>query len=124
MIEHPKRGGEMPTLKVPDGEIYYEVHGSGYPLMIFAPGGLRSELAFWRHSPSNPSAPAVWMDPMAVLSSKFRVIAMDQRNAGRSRTGIDASDDWHTMPAIIWHWPTISASTGFTLWAAASARHF
>ena len=86
----------MPTLKVPDGEIYYEVHGSGYPLMIFAPAGLRSELAFWRHSPSNPSAPAVWMDPMAVLSSKFRVIAMDQRNAGRSRTGIDASDDWHT----------------------------
>jgi len=86
----------MPTLKVPDGEIYYEVHGSGYPLMIFAPAGLRSELAFWRHSPSNPSAPAVWMDPMAVLSSKFRVIAMDQRNAGRSRTRIDANDDWHT----------------------------
>ena len=28
----------MPTLKVPDGEISYEVHGSGsgYPLMIFA----------------------------------------------------------------------------------------
>ena len=44
----------MPTLKVPDGEIHYEVHGSGYPLMIFAPGGLRSELAFWRHSPSDP----------------------------------------------------------------------
>ena len=86
----------MPILVIPDGEIYYEVHGSGFPLMIFAPGGLRSELAFWRHSPSNPSAPAVWMDPMAVLSSKFRVIAMDQRNAGRSRTRIDASDDWHT----------------------------
>ncbi len=33
----------MPTLKIPDGEIYYEVHGSGFPLMIFAPGGLRSE---------------------------------------------------------------------------------
>jgi hypothetical protein len=29
----------MPTLKVPDGEIHYEVHGSGYPLTIFAPGG-------------------------------------------------------------------------------------
>jgi pimeloyl-ACP methyl ester carboxylesterase len=85
----------MPTLKVPDGEIYYEVHGSGYPLMIFAPGGLRSELAFWRHSPSNPSAPAVWMDPMTVLAKKYRVVAMDQRNAGRSRTRIDASDDWH-----------------------------
>jgi pimeloyl-ACP methyl ester carboxylesterase len=71
------------------------VHGSGYPLMIFAPGGLRSEIAFWRHSPSDPSAPAVWMDPMAVLGSKYRVVAMDQRNAGRSRTRIDATDDWH-----------------------------
>jgi pimeloyl-ACP methyl ester carboxylesterase len=87
----------MPTLKVPDGEINYEVHGSGsgYPLMIFAPGGLRSELAFWRHSPSNPSASAVWMNPMAELGKKYRVVAMDQRNAGRSRTRIDASDDWH-----------------------------
>src|SRR5216683_262342 len=75
----------MPTLKIPDGEIYYEVHGSGYPLMIFAPGGLRSELAFWRHSPSNPSAPAVWMDPMTALGGQYRVVAMDQRNAGRSR---------------------------------------
>jgi len=86
----------MPTLKVPDGEIYYEAHGSGYPLMIFAPGGLRSELSFWRHSPSNPSAPAVWMDPMAVLGEKYCVVAMDQRNAGRSRTRINAIDDWHT----------------------------
>jgi pimeloyl-ACP methyl ester carboxylesterase len=85
----------VPTLKVPDGEIHYQVHGSGYPLMIFAPGGLRSEIAFWRHSPSDPSAPAVWMDPMAVLGSKYRVVAMDQRNAGRSRTRIDATDDWH-----------------------------
>jgi pimeloyl-ACP methyl ester carboxylesterase len=65
-------------------------------LMIFAPGGLHSELAFWRHSPSNPAAPAVWMDPMAALSNEYRVVAMDQRNAGRSRTRIDASDDWHT----------------------------
>ena len=86
----------MPTLKISDGEIYYEVHGSGFPLMIFAPGGLRSELAFWRHSPSNPSAPAVWMDPMVVLGSKYLVVAMDQRNAGRSRTRIAAIDDWHT----------------------------
>jgi pimeloyl-ACP methyl ester carboxylesterase len=76
----------MPTLKVLDGEIYYEVHSAGYPLMIFAPGGLRSELIFWRHSPSNPAATAVWMDPMAVLDKKYRVVAMDQRNAGRSRT--------------------------------------
>jgi alpha/beta hydrolase fold/GMC oxidoreductase len=46
--------------------------------------------------PSNPSAPAVWMDPMAVLGQKYRVVAMDQRNAGRSRTRINAIDDWRT----------------------------
>jgi pimeloyl-ACP methyl ester carboxylesterase len=85
----------MPVLNIRDGEIYYEVCGSGFPLMIFAPGGLRSELAFWRHSPANPSAPAVWMDPMAVLGKKYRVVAMDERNAGRSHAPIFASDDWH-----------------------------
>jgi pimeloyl-ACP methyl ester carboxylesterase len=89
----------MPILNIRECEIYYEVHGTGFPLMIFAPGGLRSELAFWRHSPSNPSAPAVWMDPMVVLAKKYRVVAMDQRNAGRSRTRIDATDDWHIYAA-------------------------
>jgi pimeloyl-ACP methyl ester carboxylesterase len=63
------------------------------------PGGLRSELDFWRHSPANPSAPAVWMDPMATLGKKYRVVAMDQRNAGRSRTRIAPSDDWHIYAA-------------------------
>ena len=82
----------MPILTIRDGEIYYELHGNGFPLMIFAPGGLRSELAFWRDSLSDP---AVWMDPMAVLGKKYRVVAMDQRNAGRSRAPIFASDDWH-----------------------------
>ena len=86
----------MPVLSIRDGEIYYEVHGSGFPLMIFAPGGLRSELAFWRHSASDPSAPAVWMDPMTVLSQKYRVVAMDQRNAGRSRAPVKPTDDWTT----------------------------
>jgi pimeloyl-ACP methyl ester carboxylesterase len=89
----------MPILEVPDGEIYYEVHGSGYPLMIFAPGGLRSELSFWRQGPSNPSAKPVWMDPMTDLPGKYRVVAMDQRNADRSRATICASDGRNTYAA-------------------------
>ena len=32
----------MPVFSRPDAEIYYEVHGSGFPLLLFAPGGLRS----------------------------------------------------------------------------------
>jgi pimeloyl-ACP methyl ester carboxylesterase len=86
----------MPVFKRPDAEIYYEVHGSGFPLLLFAPGGLRSELAFWRHSPSNPDAPVPWMNPMVDLAGRFTVIGMDQRNAGRSRGQVSAADDWRT----------------------------
>ena len=32
----------MPMLKRPDGEIYYEEFGSGFPILLFAPGGPRS----------------------------------------------------------------------------------
>ena len=87
----------MPVLRRPDAEIYYEVHGEGYPLLIFAPGGLRSELAFWRQSPSNPAAAPPWMNPMVELAPHFSVVAMDQRNAGRSRAEITADDGWHSF---------------------------
>src|SRR5262245_36765131 len=87
----------MPFFKRPEAEIYYEVHGSGYPLLLFAPGGLRSRLAFWRHSPSNPDAAPPWMNPMAELSGRFSVIGMDQRNAGDSRGTLTAKDGWHTF---------------------------
>lgn len=86
----------MPTFKTADAEIYYEEHGAGFPLLIFAPGGLRSELSFWRQSPSNPSAAPPWMNPMADLGGKFRVVAMDQRNAGRSTGSVAAEHGWDT----------------------------
>jgi hypothetical protein len=50
----------MPVFKRPEAEIHYDVHDSGHPLRLFAPGGLRSQLEFWRHSPGNPSAPPPW----------------------------------------------------------------
>jgi hypothetical protein len=34
----------MPILHRPDGEIHYQVHGAGFPVLRFAPGGLRSRL--------------------------------------------------------------------------------
>src|SRR5205823_14750292 len=86
----------MPVFKRPDADIYYEVHGSGYPLLIFAPGGLRSQLSFWRHSPSNPNAAPPWMNPMVDLAAQFAVVGMDQRNAGQSRGTVTAQDGWHT----------------------------
>jgi pimeloyl-ACP methyl ester carboxylesterase len=87
----------MSVFSRPDTEIYYEVHGSGFPLLIFAPGGLRSQLAFWRHSPSNPDVAAPWMDPMTALADRFTVVGMDQRNAGRSRAKVRAEDGWHSF---------------------------
>jgi pimeloyl-ACP methyl ester carboxylesterase len=86
----------MPVFKRPEAEIYYEVHGSGYPLLLFAAGGLRSQLAYWRHSPSNPAAAPPWMNPMVELAPRFTVIGMDQRNAGSSRGTVTAADGWHT----------------------------
>jgi hypothetical protein len=60
----------MPVFKRPDAGIYSEVYGSGHPLLLFAAGGLRSQLAFGRHSPSNPDAAAPWMDPMVALADR------------------------------------------------------
>ena len=57
-------------------QLAYEVHGAGFPILLIAPGGLRSERRMWRGSPLNP---------IAELSNYFQVIAMDQRNAGESK---------------------------------------
>lgn len=86
----------MPVFERPDAEIHYEVHGAGYPLLIFAPGGLRSQAAFWRQSPSNPAAAPPWMNPMVELANRFTVIGMDQRNAGGSRGAVTSTHGWHT----------------------------
>jgi pimeloyl-ACP methyl ester carboxylesterase len=77
----------MPVFERADVSLYYEEYGSGYPLLLFAPGGMRSNIDFWRRSP---------FDPTAELAKDFRVIAMDQRNAGRSRAPVSADDGWET----------------------------
>jgi len=89
----------MPYLARPDAEIYYEEYGAGYPVMIFAPGGLRSQIEFWRRQRVNPETPPVWMDPTATLAPHFRVIAMDQRSSpvGKSRARIGAGDGWDSF---------------------------
>jgi len=89
----------MPVFKRPEADLYYEVHGSGFPLLLFAPGGLRSQLSYWRESPSSPGAPPPWMNPMADLTTRFTVIGMDQRNAGQSRGAVRRTDGWHTYAA-------------------------
>lgn len=86
----------MPVLKRDDGEIYYEVHGSGYPVFCLAPGWLGSSIKMW---PLRPEQPYPWADWPKALKDHYQVIVMDQRNAGRSRAAIEADHGWHTYAA-------------------------
>ena len=87
----------MPVLKLKDAEIAYEEYGQGYPVLLFAPGGMRSRMEMWHAPESGP--PRVWNDWTKVLAEHYRVVAMDQRNAGKSRGAIAADHGWHTYAA-------------------------
>ena len=76
----------MPIFKRDDVELYYEEHGTGFPVLLIAPGGMRSAATFWEGTPWNP---------IEQLAPNYRVVAMDQRNAGRSVAPIRATDSWH-----------------------------
>jgi len=83
----------MPVFKRGSVAINYEVHGSGYPLLLLAPGGMRSVAVMWTQRPGRPRPP--WINPMEELSDRFQVIGMDQRNAGSSVAPITSDDGWH-----------------------------
>lgn len=84
----------MPTFIRDDVKIQYDVHGSGYPLTLFSPGGMNSIRENWRVLPTQPNRRLPWIDPRTALSDVFQVISMDQRNAGDSFASISASDGW------------------------------
>jgi pimeloyl-ACP methyl ester carboxylesterase len=65
--------------------IYYEERGQGFPLLLFAPGGMNSTVERWA---------AATLNPLAVFGEDFRLIAMDQRNAGRSLGPLEVNDPW------------------------------
>jgi pimeloyl-ACP methyl ester carboxylesterase len=80
----------MPSVQHREATIYYEEFGRGFPILTFAPAGLQSTIEVW----SRPAAP---INPITEFAADFRVIAMDQRNAGgRSRAPITARDGWDT----------------------------
>src|SRR5205814_7835908 len=83
----------MPSIERNGASIYYEEFGRGFPILTFAPAGLQSTIEVW----SRPAAP---INPTTEFAADYRVIAMDQRNAGgRSRAPITAQDGWHTYTA-------------------------
>ncbi len=75
----------MPTFVRGDTAIHYEVHGTGYPILLMAPGGMRSSIPFWDRAPFHP---------VREMAGQFQIIAMDQRNAGQSRAPVSAADGW------------------------------
>jgi pimeloyl-ACP methyl ester carboxylesterase len=88
----------MPLLSRPDGEINYETFGDGFPVLLFAPGGLRSSIGFWSAPAGGPPRP--WVDwTKALPAAGFTAVAMDQRNAGGSRADVRADHGWHTYAA-------------------------
>lgn len=80
----------MPTLVRDDTTIYFEERGAGAPVLLLAPGGMRSAIDIWRNAA---------VDPWESYAGEFRLIAMDQRNAGRSHGPLDPSDPWGAYAA-------------------------
>ncbi|MBV9322583.1 MAG: alpha/beta hydrolase [Chloroflexi bacterium] len=78
----------MPTIERAGATIYYEDHGdpSLPTLFLLAPGGLNSTIDFWSRNA---------IKPLEVFAGEFRIIGMDQRNAGsRSKGPLESSDPW------------------------------
>ncbi len=77
----------MPTYQRGGATIYYEESGNagGFPLLLLAPGGMNSAIAFWHRMPFNP---------IEAFRDDFRIIAMDQRNCASSSGPLDVDDPW------------------------------
>jgi pimeloyl-ACP methyl ester carboxylesterase len=75
----------VPSFTHGETTIYYEAHGSGFPLLLFAPGAMNSAIELWS---------GATIDPLEHFTEDFRLIAMDQRNAGRSTGPLEVGDPW------------------------------
>src|SRR5579863_3717457 len=83
----------MPSIQHHGATIHYEEYGQGFPILTFAPAGLRSVIAVW----GQPMAP---INPTTEWAANYRVIAMDQRNAGgRSHAPITTGTGWDDYTA-------------------------
>lgn len=82
----------MAFLDLEEARLHYTIDGpeDGPPVLLIAPGGMKSEAAFWQRMPWNP---------VVGLADICRVVAMDQRNAGRSVGPIEPDHGWGTYTA-------------------------
>ena len=70
-------GAIMPIIKKNGVEIYYEEAGTGFPLLVLPGGGLNATVAGLKNHAFNP---------ISEFSNKYRVIALDLRNANDGKT--------------------------------------
>jgi pimeloyl-ACP methyl ester carboxylesterase len=75
----------VPQLDHGQVSIYFEEHGNGFPLLLIAPGAMTSTVEMWARATINP---------LTAFASDFRLVAMDQRNAGRSTGPLEVADPW------------------------------
>ncbi|HLG72083.1 MAG TPA: alpha/beta hydrolase [Chloroflexota bacterium] len=75
----------MPFFIKGDVSLYYEVHGSGFPLLLLPPGGMNAQASWWQRAAFNP---------IEIFSREYMVVAMDERNAGQSSGPLDLDDPW------------------------------
>lgn len=75
----------MPQFEYDSISIHFEVHGNGFPILLIAPGAMDSAIEMWQGATINP---------LALYADTFRLIAMDQRNAGQSFGPLEPSDPW------------------------------
>lgn len=75
----------MTIFRKGDVTIRYEVRGRGFPLLLLPPGGMRATIADWQRMAFNPAE---------IFDDEFRVIALDQRNAGESAGPLGDGNPW------------------------------
>jgi pimeloyl-ACP methyl ester carboxylesterase len=82
----------MPVYERDGATIHYDLEGpaDGFPVLLIAPGGMRSFNDKWQAMPWNPRER---------LADRHRLIGMDQRNAGRSSAPVSGADGWATYTA-------------------------
>jgi pimeloyl-ACP methyl ester carboxylesterase len=73
-----------------DVSIHYEIFGEGLPLLLLSPGGMDSSIEMWER---------VTISPLVTFAGEFKLIAMDQRNAGTSTGPFPVEDPWGSYVA-------------------------
>lgn len=85
----------MASFERAGAQIHYYLEGQSLdtesiPVLLIAPGGMRSANEIWNTTPWNPRTQ---------LADHYALIGMDQRNAGQSTAPVSATDGWATYTA-------------------------